>query len=245
MSKIGKHLPVILTGVATVGVIGTGFLSVRAGKKSASAKPLEKTWTYYIPPVLSGAATIGCLWGAHALNAKQIAALTTSCGFLLANRDALERKIKERYGEDELRDIQTEVKAELDSKKWGKITIPHGVEETGKGDLLVIEGYSGRIFRSSVSAVNYGIRRFQKRFLEDKGFCSLNDLYECLGITTTHFGHQYGWPCWLGDELTESFWEEQGGVHIECTMIQDPDDFDEPVYCIDIYDYPMECWQEM
>lgn len=247
MSKLTKHLPLIFSSLATVGVIGTGALSIRAGKKIAMAElePKEKTWKFYIPPVLSGAATIGCLWAAHKISAEQIAVLTVSCGYLTANRDALERQIEKRYGTKDLQDIKEEVSAEIEHKPWGKITIPTGVEETGKGDVLVIEGYSGRIFRSSVSAVNYGIRRFQKRFLANKGFCSLNDLYTCLGITTTHFGHQYGWPCWVGDELTESFWEEQGGVHIECTMIQDPDDFDEPVYCIDIYDYPMECWQEL
>ena len=247
MSKITKHLPAILSGIATAGVIGTGVLSIRAGKKIAMAElePKEKTWKFYIPPVLSGAATIGCLWAAHKISAEQIAVLTVSCGYLAANRDALEKKIKEHYGDDDLQMIQQEVKAELDTKNWGKVTIPRGVEETGKGNVLVIEGYSGRVFRSSVPAVRRGIRQFQQMFFDNKGFISLNDLYQCLGITTTHFGHQYGWPCWGADDLDEEFWKEKGGLNIVCEMVNEPVDLDEPVYCIDIYDYPMECWQEV
>ena len=230
MSKITKHLPAILSGIATAGVIGTGVLSIRAGKKIAMAElePKEKTWKFYIPPVLSGAATIGCLWAAHKISAEQIAVLTVSCGYLAANRDALEKKIKEHYGDDDLQMIQQEVKAELDTKNWGKVTIPRGVEETGKGNVLVIEGYSGRVFRSSVPAVRRGIRQFQQMFFDNKGFVSLNDLYQCLGITTTHFGHQYGWPCWGADDLDEEFWKEKGGLNIVCEMVNEPVDLDEP-----------------
>jgi len=245
MGKLTKHLPLIFSSLATAGVIGTGVLSIRAGKKIAMAElePKEKTWKFYIPPVLSGAATIGCLWAAHKISAEQIAVLTVSCGYLAANRDALERQIENRFGKDELHEIKREVSAEIEHKPWGKITIPRGVEETGKGNLLVIEGYSGRVFRSSIASVNAGIRAFNKRIKKNHGYCSLNDLYECLGIEQTHFGHQYGWPG--NPDYYDDFWDS--GIPIQCEYIEKPIDIDEPVYCIDIpadY-YPMECWQEV
>lgn len=245
MGKLTKHLPLIFSSLATAGVIGTGALSIRAGKKTAMAElePKEKTWKFYIPPVLSGVATIGCLWADHKISVEQIAVLTVSCGYLAANRDALERQIENRFGKDELHEIKKEVSAEIDHKPWGKITIPRGVEETGKGNLLVIEGYSGRVFRSSIASVNAGIRAFNKRIKNNHGYCSLNDLYECLGIWQTHFGHQYGWPG--NPDYYDDFLDD--GIPLHCEYIEHPIGLDEPVYYIDIpaYYYPMECWQEV
>ena len=250
--KIGglkKVLPTLLVCVSTAGVVGTGYFAAKGRERHlhnkkelsnpANAKELLKREIMpYIPATICGVASIGCMWTAHILDARQIAALTATCGYLVAYKDKIEKKIEEKFGEDTLKEIKHEVMVELEHEPWGKISIP-SAEETGNGDLLVIEGYSGRVFRSSEEAVRAGVREFQSMLVRGEAAC-LNDLYQCLGIQGTHFGFQYGYPG--GDDFKEFFHEEPPRIDIE--RINDPKDLNEPVLCIDIYDYPMECWQE-
>ena len=113
----------------------------------------------------------------------------------------------------------------------------YSIEDTGYGDLLCLEGYSGRLFYSSKQAVDLAMQRLSNRLKKGEYIC-LNDLYAELRITQTHFGHQYGWPA------SDDWCEWRDGLKYECTFIYDKE-FDKPIYVIDIYSYPMDCWQEV
>ena len=247
--RIKDAIPTILMVVSTVGVVGTGYFAARGRERHLHNKKVNPTPTTtkelikndiypYIPAVACGVTSIGCMWAAHILDVKQIATLTATCGYLAAYKDKIETKIKEKFGEDTLKEIKHEVMVEMEHEPWGKISIP-SAEETGNGDLLVIEGYSGRVFRSSEEAVRAAVREFQSMLINGESAC-LNDLYKCLGIQETHFGWQYGYP---GGEPFKEFFSDTP-PRIEMELIEDPKNLDEPCMCIDIYDYPMECWQE-
>lgn len=261
----------ILTVVGAVGVIATGILASRAGRKAQkklSEEPVvvdipaeeiqeffdENTeavepvrtkkevvklvWKYYIPPVLAGLVTIGAMIGAHHLGAKEIAALTASCAYLTANRDKLEEKIRERYGEEALEDIRAEVMEELSCTANGKIS----VETTGKGDLLCFEAYSGRWFRSSKEAVDEAIKKFNEMFDCGKGsYMSMNDLYNLFGISETHFGHQMGWPA------DPEYYDHD--IVFDTTLVENDKECGEDLYVIELnpfsYSYPIDYWMEV
>lgn len=238
--KFIKALPTILVSASTAGVAGTAVLASKAGVEAAEArKDGKKTWPIYIPTAVCGVATVGCMWAAHIMNTKQIALLLGTCGYLAANRDALEDQILRRHGKEELTDVRKEVAKELNHKKWGKITLTNA-EETGKGDLLCIEGYSGRIFRSNEQAVRSGVAKFVGMVRRGDTVC-LNDLYRCLHIQETHFGYQYGWPS--GEDWTDC-WRDPSVFHIDVELVEKPIDLDEPVLCIDITGYPIDGWEE-
>lgn len=196
----------------------------------------DLTWPCYVPTVFLTLATTGCIIGSYYLDRRQIAALTGTVAILTANRGKIEEAVKEKYGEEGLNAI----KQKLISGSEKEVEIIQTVaEETGKGDLLCFEGYSGRWFRSSEEAVIDAEKEFSKRFKEGNYIC-LNDFYELLGIEITHFGHTFGY---VPDEW---YYDHEGGIEFANTIIPaDKTDRGEAVLYIDLFTYPMEGWYEL
>lgn len=228
---INRNKTGILTVLTSVGVAATGYLGVRAGKKSEKD---GESWKNYIPVGAVGIATVAGIVVNHRINVKQIAALSATAAYLAANRDAIEESIKERFGEEALNDVRADARKKMSDKDSGKFV----AEETGKGDLLCLEGYSGRWFRSSEHDVRKAMADLNEMFHNGEYVC-LNDFYDLLGIETTHFGHQFGWAA--NDDYYDY---KHDGIAMEANLM---DDFgkNEPVLAIDIYTYPMECWLEV
>ena len=93
---ISKNSPHILTGIGCAGVVSTAVLAVKATPKATiilekeeeyrerkrlqSLTKMEKvklTWKCYIPAVVMGATTIGCIIGANTVNMRRNAALAS------------------------------------------------------------------------------------------------------------------------------------------------------------------------
>lgn len=111
------------------------------------------------------------------------------------------------------------------------------IEDTGNGDVLCLEGYSGRYFWSSTEAVEWALSKWSYEFAEGNYIC-FNTLYDLLGITGTHFGYQWGYP------PNEDFYDFRKGIDWKTEMIHDTQ-IDHDLFVIDIYTYPMECWLEI
>ena len=94
---IKKYSPVALSCIASVGVVVTAVVAVKAtpkamvrihadSRKNHDGNPYAYTkkeavvsaWKCYIPAVAIGASTIACIMGANALNRSQQAALTSA-----------------------------------------------------------------------------------------------------------------------------------------------------------------------
>lgn len=214
-ADIINHLPKVLAVAGALGVPVTAYLSVKAGMKSERQfwenadiynkmpfkEKLELTWKNYIPPVVSSLLTISAIIGGYSLTAKQIAGLVAVGGSLAAYKDELEAKIEEQFGKQTLDEIRKEIAEEVYS--------PTSVEETGNGDILCYESYSGRWFRSSKKAVERAERALNRRFKAGKGeYVCLNDFYTLLGLAESHFGFEFGWAAnkdyYDGDILFEN-----------------------------------------
>lgn len=190
-----RYGPDILSGLATVGVGLTAWLSGRAAIKindkinepivtyydnqrcefsKTKKQKFKETWKYYIPPVVSGILTVASIWGSRKMSAGQVASMAAAAGYFM---NARKKAIKD--------DVS-------------KIDPPVSVEETGHGDVLCFEAFSGRWFRSSVEAVEEACRILNdiyKHDLEEKGYSALtlNELYSLLDIQTTYFGDKVIW----------------------------------------------------
>lgn len=199
---IQKHGPDILSGLATIGVGLTAILSGRAGSKitkvlsdgteRSKKEKFKATWKYYILPSVFGVGTIASIWASRKVSAAQLASMTAAVGYLASSREQIQAKLRN----DEKEKVQD---ALISSSK-----LPVSFEETGKGDQLCFESYSGRWFLSSEDAVIEAENKIQELYDEqleftNKGFGSsfaclaLNDFYNALGIQTTFFGCQMGW----------------------------------------------------
>lgn len=215
---------------------------------------IKATLKTYWPSIAAAAATCGAIVFAEGVNLKEIATVTGVCAYLAAQRDSVAEatrtgdinRVKSAFRETAQPEMEEKVKYYC---KAGP-----SVEETGRGDLLCIGGYSGRRFRSSEVAVNRAIKAYRDRFNNGE-YLSINDLHTELGLSQTHFGHQFGYP------NNPDYYDE--APHIEATyfdtgeyLMSAVDEFfglpvgekvynDEPVLVIDVYTYPMEGWMEV
>ena len=230
-----QKLGMIFTGVAIAGVVVTNVITaLRAPKyeqilKECEGKKMKAAMKTYWASFMFGGITIGSMVLAEKANLAEIGVLTGACGVLAAKAKGLEEAIKDRADEKILNDIKHE-----DVVKYIKLPGP-SVEETGRGDVLCLEVYSGRWFRSSEESVRRACGEFKKMF-DDGEYLSMNNLYLLLGIVETRFGHQFGFP------NNTDYYDESLDIDI---AYYEMEKWGEPVLVIDIQTWPMECWQEL
>jgi len=222
----------LLTGVAVLGVGATIFFAVRETKKAVAAEPMPKdqpvyktaykfAWMYK-GTILSAAVTVGSIIGAQKLNEKQIAMMSATIGYLAANRDKAEQWIEN--GNPPLYD-------DVKNPPVEKITKSLPIEETGNGNILFRETYTGRWFHSNLDAVEQGILQFKDRF-DNGATLSLNDFYSHLALIGTMFGVTVGWnpnlssTRILGIDINEAeYVDKYGEVHQYYRIDFNPNDY--------------------
>lgn len=205
-------------------------------KWTRTKQKFELVWKNYIPVFLVGTITIGCVFGSIHAGRRAMLAAGAGASYVVANKDKLEEKANrfvqemgKRLREQEPNDLQT-------------------IELTGNGDLLCYEAYSGRWFRSSREAVEDAIRRFNQDF-ENYDYVNLNTLYNHLSIMPTNFGSQFGYvnnPDYYDGKI-DIFTEyvPDGDIQFEDWLGSIVISRNEPVLCINIGTYPMECYLEV
>lgn len=230
------NLKLIRLGLTVLGVIGvpvTSWISVKCHEKAKDAPDKKSKIKAWAPAIISGAATSACIIGSHRAGTKEIAAVTATATYAIANRNKLEEKLAPY--------IKEETQAKEIKKETALQSIPKkaSVEWTGHGTLKVLEGYSGRQFYSSLDSVMAAENKLNKHLKNGEYVC-LNDFYTYLGIEQTHFGNQWGW---VPSEDYYPYWYEDDPISFENTLCEDADGT--PILVIDLYTYPMEGWMEV
>ena len=110
---IKKNAPTILTCIGAAGVIVTTVMAVKETPKALSLledaeeeKGEELTkWEkvkiagpVYIPSIITGAATIACIFGSNVISKRQQATLTTAYALLDNSYKEYKKKVDEVYG---------------------------------------------------------------------------------------------------------------------------------------------------
>lgn len=100
-------------------------------------------------------------------------------------------------------------------------------EPTGKGDLLVVNGWTGRMFRSDEGCVRDELKEFNRKYLEDCArydedpahmYCEVmnwNDLYYLHGLIPIEGGDHEGW--------TNSEDYRVSSIDFNCKMVTEGD----------------------
>lgn len=196
----------ILTGLGGIGVVATSVMAVKVTPKAltlleeAEAKKGEKltkietvqvAGTVYIPPILIGASTIACIFGANILNKRQQAALMSAYILLDNSFKEYKNKVNELYGEDADQQVRNEIAKDID-------------EDISVNDdkQLFYDEYSHRYFESTMEDVLRAEYTLNKMLALNFGVY-LNEFYELLGIETTDYGDYLGWS---SGELMDSYW---------------------------------------
>lgn len=223
-----------LLGVAGVGV--TSVLSVRCHEKVKDEPDKKKKIIGYAPAIASGIATGACIMGSHCISAREIAALTASCAYLAGNRDKIVARVREKYGDEAVKEIQKEVIAEPVELVEGDEII---LTSKKGGTQRFVDFYLGREFYSTLDQVEQAEKDLNWMFHNGE-YVSMNDFYRLLGLPYTRAGDEFGWPanedyyCYTCDEP----------IIFENVRVED-DRTGEPLYLIDIRTPPMDCWMEV
>ncbi len=232
---------------------------------------VKATWKYYIPAGVAVSATIISDICFYRIGMRELAALTASVTYLTSNRDKLEKKLKEVVGEEKYNEIKKEIKKELVEEKVKEVkktdktngTATHKrfpAEETGYGDQLFLDGWSGRFFRSSIEEVIKGINSFNDTYNTElpwpkssgeKITCcptAWNDFYNFMHIVPTHQGEEFGYPANVdyikpGSKLIDP--NKDITLLHEDELLTNYRDIGEDIYVIEPSIYPMLCWKEL
>lgn len=193
---IKRNSSTILTVAGGIGMVTTTVLGIKATPKALTlledAKKekgeeltkLEKVKTaapVYISTVITGAATLSCIFGANMLNKRQQASLISAYALLDNSYKEYKNKTNELFGED----ANDRIKEEIAKDKY---------EETKLKDdeVLFFDCFSERYFKSTltkVSQAEYNVNRN----IHMRGWAELNEFYEDLGIDDFDKYKAFGW----------------------------------------------------
>lgn len=233
---VGRNGSTILTGMAGVGLIATAVFTAKATPKAMTrvenareekGEELTKLETAiaaapaYIPPLLTGAATLACMFGANLLNKRQQASLMSAYALVDTSFKEYKKKVEELYGEGS----NQKVNEEIAKDKYDESGL-----EPEDGMKLFYDEFSGRIFESTIEKVQeaeYNINRDISMY----GCATLNEFYDYLGLVPVDGGDNLGWSSDMNFDYYCQEWIDFGhykstmGDDLECitiTMFSEP-----------------------
>ena len=236
-----RNSSTILTCLGAFGVVATSVMAVKATPKvltlienaeEEKGEPLTKlelvkvAGPSYIPAMITGAATITCIFGSNIISRHQQASLMSAYALLDNSYKEYKKKVDELYGEE----AGEHVRAEIAKDKY-----------TGDGTLLdddkelFYDFYSGRFIESTKEEVMKAEYEINK-LIVTKGCASLNEFYDLLGL---ELKPEYELVGWSSAQIYEMYWHSWVEFHHEETAIDDASDSHAGLDCTIIH-MPME-----
>lgn len=202
---VKANSPSILTGVAIGGTAVTAYLagvaSFRAAKRLESApaditpkEVVAEVWDLYVPTFISGAATVGCIFGATQIASKRTAAAYSLLAVSERLFDEYREKVVEQIGEKKEQKIRDEVaQMEVTNNPPTSVIIaqPDGV--------LCCELLTGRYFMADMEKLRHAVNDVNAKLLRED-YCVLGEFYWIIGIPMTTNSSIVGWT---SDKLME------------------------------------------
>lgn len=238
---IKRNASTILTCVGAAGVVGTAVMAVKAtpkaltlikdaeeekGEKLTKLEVVKIAGTSYIPAIITGAATIACIFGSNVISKHQQAALMSAYALLDSSYKEYRNKVDELYGEE----AGEKVRAEIAKDKYT------GDEVSGEdGKELFYDFFSGRYFESTKEAVLWAQYEINRALFVNCA-AGLNEYYDFLGLPTRSEYNEIGWAC---GQMEEMYWHPWIEFDHEETVIDGDSDAHEGLKCTIIH-MPME-----
>lgn len=217
-----RNASTVLTFLGGAGVVATAVLAVKATPKAMQLIEEEKkkkgenltvyetvkvTAKVYIPTVITGVATIACIFGANKLNKQQQAALVSAYALLDGQYKSYTQKVKDIHGEDAHQHILNQIAIENAEDRG--INAPGYVDNNKQYvdeklcgvPRLFYDEYGKRFFRATLEQVISAEYHLNRNYVL-RGYTVLNEFYDFLGLEPTDYGSELGWV--IDDD--GSFW---------------------------------------
>ncbi len=193
-----KNSSIILTCMGVIGVLATSVMAVKATPKAL--KLIEKSkeekgedltkfemvkiaGPVYVPSIITGAATIACIFGANILNKRTQASIISAYALMDRSYREYKKNINELYGEEADRRVAQKIAKD----KYDETDILVDEEKE-----LFYDNFSMRYFESTMENViraEYDLNRA----LSVDGYACVNELYDLLGVEKIEGGGSLGW----------------------------------------------------
>lgn len=222
----------ILTCVGSFGVIATTISAAKATPKAirllenAEKEKEEKLTKFealkvacpvYFPTVLLACSTIVCIFGANVINKRTQASLTSAYALLNESYEKYKSKVAEMYGDDADTKIRNSIA--IDKAKQEKQMVFYGEE------LMFYDEYSDRFFYRTMDEVRYAEYHFNRNFAL-RGYATLNEFYDFLGLPHIDGGDSLGWSIEMGEMFYGYSW-----IDFNHILVEDPEgDPDYPTF---------------
>lgn len=217
-----KNSPVILTGLAVVGVISTAYSAFKAGpradkileeyrkdmrdchpndkeaKRAVVGETVKKMVPVVAPPVIMGGTTIACVIGSHSISSRRIAVLSAAYSLSESTVKNLNNKMEEMLGEKKTRAIKDSImkdKLRETEKNDQKLLGDGNVIVPDNGYVLCKDLHSGRPFYSTAEKIKQAIVKCSFDVQQDM-WVSLNEFYDEIGspqLEHIPLGDDLGW----------------------------------------------------
>lgn len=177
------------------------------------------TWKCFVPPVITGSATIACICGADAVHTRRNIALATAYNISEEAAREFKEKVRETIGEKKLDKINHDIAQDHVNKAEYKESI---VTYTGDGDQLFYDWWSQRYFKSSRTMIEKKVLTLKKRMLTTRKAITMNDFYKELGLTSLPIGDDFGFKYSYEldeDELDVTYYPIFGPDQEPCTEL--------------------------
>lgn len=145
------------------------------------------------PAVATGVASAACFVASNRISAAKIASLVTTVSTITEAKKMLEDYIKDTEGNSGLQKVTNRI-AEKVKEEYKNEPKQAYVIETGLGNQLCYDTYSGRLFNASWDALEKKMVDVNdKLFTNYANTVTLNDIYSVLGLPTIEIGDSFVW----------------------------------------------------
>ena len=234
---IKRNAPTILTCLGAVGVVATAVMAVKEtpkaltllenateekGEELTKFEKVKVAGPVYIPSIITGAATIACIFGSNIISKNQQAVLMSAYALLDNSYKEYKKKTDELYGEEAGKQIRGEIAK--DKYTGDEVSLDDDKE-------LFYDFYSGRYFESTKQEVLWAQYETNRSMFVNYSV-GLNEYYDLLGLETRPEYEILGWTC---GQIEEMYWHPWIEFDNEETVIEPDSEYHEGMKCTIIH----------
>jgi hypothetical protein len=202
-----KNTPVVLVVVSCAGVIMTAIMVHTAALKAdailepyrVDLEPDERipfkqvfksTWKVYAPAIGVGVITLASIITMNRVNERNAAILTAGATLATTTLKEYQRHILDEIGAEK----ESKIRNRMAKDTLARTDLPSGALDLlvmGEGEILCLDSFSGRYFKSSVENIRKIENDLNHELLQTM-YMPLNTLYYALGMETIDVGEVLG-----------------------------------------------------
>lgn len=202
---LNANSPKIFTLLGIAGVISTSYLTGRASYKAALIiksneetdgiepdknerykKAVRLTWKLYIPPVTSGIATVGCIFGLSHVTSRRATAAAAAYAISEKMFGEYRDKVEEQIGKGKSQKIRDNIAQDKVANNSNQVIY------VGKGLVLCCELFTRRYFRADMESLKKAENEINQMIFSEM-YVMMSEFYNLIGLPNTSMSDYVGW----------------------------------------------------